>query len=181
MVAKTKSTTSSVPAGGYEGMVGKVILAQKSRSGVSVPVLMKGLHESYDSIPEDKLKVQVRLALKRMLAKDTVAKVKASYKLTDKGKKALAPGAPKKAVAEKKVAAAAAPKKSEKAVVKKSTKKSATTKKAAAKPVKKATSAAAKPKKAITKKSAAAPKKSTAKPKKVGAASKPKKTTKASK
>mmetsp|Transcript_11724 Transcript_11724/g.25334 ORF Transcript_11724/g.25334 Transcript_11724/m.25334 type:complete len:164 (-) Transcript_11724:1567-2058(-) len=105
--ASVKGASSSVaPAGGYEAVVIKVIAEQKSRTGVSVPAILKGMHAELPGMPEDKLKIQTRHALQRMVAKETVVKVKASYKLTEKGKK------------KEKKAAAPAKKKTEKAVAK---------------------------------------------------------------
>lgn len=130
----------------YSMKVNKAISALKSRNGSSVPALTSWITENYGAVN----KVALSAALKKGVADESLAKVKASYKL---GPKAVKASKPKKTIA-KKPAKKAAPAKKKAAPKKKAAEKKSTTKKAATKK-KTATKKAAPKKKAASKKSAA--------------------------
>lgn len=70
------------PSGGYQVLVIEALLALKETSGSSLQAITKYIGIQRPDIPADKLRTQVKLTLKRMLDKDTLRKIKASYKLT---------------------------------------------------------------------------------------------------
>lgn len=65
----------------YEDMIVKAIYAMGRRKASSVPAIAKYIHANYH-IPEDRLKIQLRQALKRGLRNYVIQRVKNSYKLT---------------------------------------------------------------------------------------------------
>mmetsp|Transcript_22552 Transcript_22552/g.90393 ORF Transcript_22552/g.90393 Transcript_22552/m.90393 type:complete len:143 (-) Transcript_22552:508-936(-) len=126
---KSKST---LPAGGYEAMIVKAIAELGERGGSSPIAILKNISKTHADIPEDRLKLQVRMALKRMTQKEKLVKVKASYKLASSEKAKTKKAAPKKAVASKPKASKPkgtikkkAPSKTKKATAKKTGKKAA--------------------------------------------------------
>jgi linker histone H1 and H5 family len=159
-VAATMKAAPKTPSGGYQRLVSEAVTALKETQGSSMQAISKYVSIQHPDIPGDKLKIQLRLAVKRMLEKETLRKIKASYKLT---KTATKVAAPKKKAPLKKI-------KKQSSAVKKSAPKPApsdssmtklTSKK---KTVRKAPLASSK--KAVTASTAAKPKTGTIKPKK---------------
>lgn len=152
MVSKSKTKKGfTAPPGGYENLVKEALLHLDERTGSSPYAIVKYLDTEYRA-GEDKLKIQVKHALKRMIEKGVIVRIKNSYKLTPKGK--AVPAKPKAATA-----AATAKKMTPKKVIKKVEKKTipakkvtkTTTKKATTSRTRKAAAASSKPKKSITK------------------------------
>ncbi|GJQ10522.1 hypothetical protein GpartN1_g2313.t1 [Galdieria partita] len=79
-----KKEVSHTPKGGYAKAVLDSIVALKERSGSSPQAIIKYVKAHNPQLPEDKLKLQVKLALRRLLKQNLVEKVKASYKVVDK-------------------------------------------------------------------------------------------------
>mmetsp|Transcript_3812 Transcript_3812/g.11338 ORF Transcript_3812/g.11338 Transcript_3812/m.11338 type:complete len:164 (+) Transcript_3812:287-778(+) len=94
--AKKKKASPSLPAGGYEAMVSKAIKELGERGGSSPVAILRAITKDHPEIPEDRLKLQVRMALKRMTQKEKLVKVKASYKLNGPEKEKKAKAAEKK-------------------------------------------------------------------------------------
>ncbi|GJD08622.1 hypothetical protein Gasu2_29140 [Galdieria sulphuraria] len=70
--------------GGYAKAVLDSIVALKERNGSSPQAIMKYIKAHNPQLFEHKLKLQVKLALRRLLKQNLVEKVKASYKVIDK-------------------------------------------------------------------------------------------------
>lgn len=70
-------TKSALPAGGYEAMVSQAIVTLAERNGSSPVAILKAISTDHKDIPEDRLKLQVKMALKRMTAKEKLVKVNA--------------------------------------------------------------------------------------------------------
>jgi len=94
----------------YEEMIYKAIAHKHSVKGSSIAAIHQFILNTYDDLPSnDAVKIQVRLSLKRLIARGSIEKVKASYKLADstkeklkKEKKTTKSPAPKKTTTEKK-------------------------------------------------------------------------------
>ncbi|KAM9977091.1 hypothetical protein ACTFIR_010947 [Dictyostelium discoideum] len=70
----------------YQVMISTAIAHYKDRTGSSQPAIIKYIEANYNVAP-DTFKTQLKLALKRLVAKGTLTMVKASYKLSEEGKK----------------------------------------------------------------------------------------------
>ncbi|KAN0001036.1 hypothetical protein ACTFIZ_001459 [Dictyostelium cf. discoideum] len=70
----------------YQVMISAAIAHYKDRTGSSQPAIIKYIEANYNVAP-DTFKTQLKLALKRLVAKGTLTMVKASYKLSEEGKK----------------------------------------------------------------------------------------------
>ncbi|KAK5580746.1 hypothetical protein RB653_000770 [Dictyostelium firmibasis] len=70
----------------YQVMISDAIAHYKDRTGSSQPAIIKFIEAKYTVSP-DTFKTQLKLALKRLVAKGTLTMVKASYKLSEEGKK----------------------------------------------------------------------------------------------
>lgn len=95
------ATATKKPSVVYGPLVTAAILALKERSGSSVAAIKKWLAANH---PEASNESAIKVALKNGVAKASLVKVKASYKVSDAGKKAMKP-AKKKAAAKPKAAA----------------------------------------------------------------------------
>lgn len=163
---------SKMPGGLYEKLIVDALSELKELTGSSMPAITKYVSQQNPEIPSDRLKVQLRLATKRMLEKETLRKIKASYKLTPEVSAAI-----KKEKARKEKAEADKKTKGTAGTTTKSAKSSTASKtksKTAATKAKTTKAKTTKPKKAITKKTstkktAAAPAKKTASKKKTPA------------
>ncbi|CAI9276470.1 unnamed protein product [Lactuca saligna] len=140
--AKTTKTASHPP---YFQMIKEALLALKEKGGSSPHAIAKYMEDKHKAVLPENFKKMLALQLKNSASKGKLTKVKASYKLSESGKKEKAPAA---AGGKKPTAAAKKPKQTK-------------SKKPAA-PVARATAtttitAAARPKKAVkaTKKAAA--------------------------
>jgi len=150
----------------YEVMIAKAIAAEKSRKGSSRQAIAKYIAANYP-VPDDLLKIHLKLAFRRLTSGDKprLVKVRGSFKLSEALKKEVTKK-PKKAVTPKVTKPKATkPKSSPKKVTKpkatkpKTTKPKSSPKKVVAKPK---AAGVTKPKKATTtKKAAGSPKKVT--------------------
>jgi histone H1/5 len=89
--AASKATaTAKAPSGGYQRLVSEAVEALKETQGSSMQAISKYVSTQHPNIPGDKLRIQLRLAVKRMVEKELLRKIKASYKLTRVATKAPA-------------------------------------------------------------------------------------------
>jgi len=65
----------------WEEMIASAIIQLKDRTGSSLPALTKFLSTNF-KVPEDQLRTQLKIALKRGVAKNHLLKVKGSYRLS---------------------------------------------------------------------------------------------------
>ncbi|KAN0012585.1 hypothetical protein ACTFIU_007892 [Dictyostelium citrinum] len=70
----------------YQVMISAAIAHYKDRTGSSQPAIIKYIEANYNVAP-DTFKTQLKIALKRLVGKGTLTMVKASYKLSEEGKK----------------------------------------------------------------------------------------------
>ncbi|KAN0048101.1 hypothetical protein ACTA71_002496 [Dictyostelium dimigraforme] len=70
----------------YQVMISAAIAHYKDRTGSSQPAIIKYIEANYN-VGQDTFKTQLKLALKRLVTKGTLTMVKASYKLSEEGKK----------------------------------------------------------------------------------------------
>jgi hypothetical protein len=110
--SKASAASATSPHPKYEVMIANAIIQNKHRSGSSLVAITKYIVENY-KIPEEKLKIQLRIALKRAVTAGKLRKNKASYKIADRD--AILPK-PKKV--QKKPTVAKPPTKETKAVAK---------------------------------------------------------------
>jgi linker histone H1 and H5 family len=81
--AASKATAGAkAPSGGYQRLVSEAVEALKETQGSSMQAISKYVSTQHPDIPGDKLRIQLRLAVKRMVEKELLRKIKASYKLT---------------------------------------------------------------------------------------------------
>ncbi|EGC38824.1 hypothetical protein DICPUDRAFT_96773 [Dictyostelium purpureum] len=87
----TKKTTTTKPKPNhptYQVMISHAIAALKERFGSSQPAIIKYIENNYNVGDSENFKRQLRLALKRLLKDGVLVQIKASYKLSEEGKKA---------------------------------------------------------------------------------------------
>jgi hypothetical protein len=70
-----KKETPHTPKGGYAKAVLDSIVALKERNGSSPQAIIKYVKAHKPQLPEDKLKLQVKLALRRLLKQKLIEKV----------------------------------------------------------------------------------------------------------
>ena len=160
---KTKTTKTAKPKApknypSYEEMIANAVVALGQRGGSSRQAIAKYILANYD-IPEDRLKIHLKLAFRRLVEAEKLVQVKGSFKVSEPLKKET-----KKAIAAKNKAEG-------KTTVKKTTKAKETKPKSSPKK----TTTKAKETKPKAKKTEAKPKSS---PSKSPAKGSPKKTTK---
>eukprot|EP00967_Tisochrysis_lutea_P129925 scaffold224030_cov28-Tisochrysis_lutea.AAC.1 len=93
------ATATKKPSVVYAPLVNAAILALKERSGSSLAAIKKWIAANH---PEATNETAIKTALKSGVTKGTLVRVKASYKISELGKKAMKP-AKKKAKPKKKV------------------------------------------------------------------------------